>query len=211
MKLFLEKYSTMDNFEEEELALQILHEKKEILFSKKDKRNHIVSLQETIDKPNEQVIQLRNEVVSLQDTNVSKHAIITHLQNENARLEQDLKNDYDLLSQFKAMEKYIQDLRHLNQDLVRQVSELSSTKGMPEACINSLQISTTCASSPALVGTPKPSSLNIGDYEIWKRVDMLQEVTYCVSQDIHSSSFDVSSHALVATHGLPPPDFEQHT
>lgn len=74
----------------------------------------------------------------------------------------------------------------------------------------SLQISTLaslCASTFALVATPKLSSLEIYDYMIWDRANVLQEDIESVSQDFPYTNFD----ALVATHGQLPPDFEQHT
>lgn len=79
-------------------------------------------------------------------------------------------------------EKCIKDLQHVNQDLVEQISELSSTKGMLEDWIRPLQISalaSICASTPALVGMPKLSSHDIS--EIQESLDMLKENTQPIS------------------------------
>jgi hypothetical protein len=81
-------FCTMDALQEEYLSLQILRAEKEIIRAEKERRNHIVSLQETTAILNEQIIQIHNEVISLHDINASQQTTIIHLKNENAKLKE---------------------------------------------------------------------------------------------------------------------------
>lgn len=177
--------------------------------------------------------QLLDEVMPLQKiqtSQTSQQDLIDKLQvayfsliNQNILLQEitfqlrsTIKSSQDLVSQIhdqlEEKNKCILSLQRLNRDLVRRVSELSSTEGISEDYFDTLQISSTSfASTPALVAMPELYSPDNGDFKPWERDNMLQEVTQPISQAISSLSLDASSHSLVDSLVPSPPNFEQCT
>jgi len=186
----------MDGFDDEDEQVASLQG------SNAQLRSEVATLQKIQANQQDFINQLKVAYLGLMDQNIL-------LQETSLQLHATIKSSQDLVfelhDRLEEKDKCIRGLQHLNQGLVRQVSELSSTKGISEDCINTFQFFvSSLASIPAFVATPEISSLHIGDSEMREKEDMLQEFTQCVSHVI-PSSFDASSRALVPSIGLSQP------